>query len=134
MLKYTKEPKGYQIKTVGQLFKEYWHLRKIKSYLLSENYGSEKDFTNPPALISDCYEYIDVWTYDEGGEPVKKSVFIDKLKKLGFEQNDWLHCYTFRSVYVGDGKYVLLDYHVGWRHLMDLAAIVFRNTPKLQTA
>ena len=127
MFKHTQDPKGQIIKTVGQLFKEFWHLRKIESCLLANNYCTESHLTNPPTVISDCWEYIDVRMYGEDGEPLKESPFLTKLEKLEFEQHDWLHCYPFKSVYVGDGKYLLLDYHVKLRDLLTVVGVLKKD-------
>ena len=82
MFVFTLDPHGEQITSIGQLFKEYWHLRKVQKCLLKHNYCGSKDFTGARnGVISDCEEYLDVWTYDEDGEPVQDSEFISAMSK-----------------------------------------------------
>lgn len=128
MFVFTLDPHGEQITSIGQLFKEYWHLRKVQKCLLKHNYCGSKDFTGARnGLISECEEYLDVWTYDEDGEPVKDSEFINALQNLGFCQSDWLHVYTFKNIYVGDGKYLLIDYNIKLLGLLDLIGIITKH-------
>lgn len=129
-MEHTKDPKGQEIKTVGQLFKEYWHLRKIKKFLISSNYVDQDviRFTGcRSGLISDCGEYMDVWSYDEDGEPLKESTFLNRLVELGFSRHDWIHSYEFKNVYVGDGKYLLIDYHIHWSDLLTIIGVIKKH-------
>ena len=128
MVLHTHEPNGEQITTIGQLFKEYWHLRKVQKCLLKHNYCRLSQFTGARSgLISDCQEYIDVWTYEENGEPMVESDFISDMQNLGFHQSDWMHTYTFKSIYVGDGKYLLIDYNIKLLDLLDLIGIITKH-------
>lgn len=134
MFNFTHNPKGEQIMTIGQLFKEYWHLRKVQKCLLKYNYGRPSQFTGARSgLISDCQEYIDVWTYDEDGEPEVSSELISAMQGLGFSQCDWIHTYTFKSLYVGDGKYLLIDYNIKLLDLLDLIGILTKHQQRPTT-
>ena len=125
---HTMDPKGEQITTIGQLFKEYWHLRKVQKCLLKHNYCRPSQFTGARSgLISDCEEYADVWTYDEDGELLMESDFISDMRIVGFEQHDNMHVYTFKSMYVGDGKYLLIDYNIKLVDLLDLIGIITKH-------
>ena len=128
MFVFTLDPKGEQIRSIRKLFKEYWHLRKVQKCLLKHNYCRRSQFTGARSgLISDCEEYADVWTYGEDGEVLMESDFITDMQNLGFHQSDWMHVYTFKSMYVGDGKYLLIDFNIKLLDLLDLIGILTKH-------
>ena len=125
MFVFTLDPHGEQITSIGQLFKEFWHLRKVQKCLLKHNYCRRSQFTGARSgLISDCQEFVDVWTCEGDGEVLMDFDFIRDMRRVGFEQQDTMHVYTFKSLYVGDGKYLLIDYNIKLLDLLELVKII----------
>lgn len=121
----TKMDGNYTLHSMQDVIGELVNLHKVKKCLKKHNYCDEKDLTTQKGgILSDCGEYLDVWTYDEDGEPVVDSDFIRDLKGVGFNQSDWLHVYEFRKVYVGEGHYAIIDYNFRLADLFHLFGLV----------
>jgi hypothetical protein len=122
----TKMDGNYTLKSMQEVIGELVNLHRVKKCLTKKhNYCNEKALTvQKGGILSDCGEYLDVWTYDEDGEPVLASDFIRELQSLGFGKCDWIHTYEFKKVYVGEGHYAIIDYNFRLADLFHLVGLV----------